>query len=503
MSSAPKIENLLIVGGGTAGWMSAAALAKATNCTVTLIESEKIKTVGVGEATLPSIHDFISFLGLDEDEVLKNTKGTFKLGIEFSNWGEIGDKYHHPFGSYGPEGLDLAFWHFWNKGRLLGVADPLQNYCFNDQLATANKFSRGTGAPNSPLNNINHAWHFDAGLFAKYLKEISIGWGVNHVEGQVVGATTDPSSGEITKVQLENGESFTADFFIDCSGFKGLLIEETLKTGYEDWSKYLPCDRAIAVQSGKADPLTPYTKAIAQPCGWHWRIPLPHRTGNGIVYSSSFTADEEAEKILMETLEENVEANSFKLEFTGGKRKKIWNKNCLSVGLASGFMEPLESTSIHLIQETITEFLRIFPRKDNYETSRKQFNKLLDHKFLYIRDFLVLHYSATKRNDSAFWDYCRTMDTPDALKEKIELWKNSLYISRDSTNDLFNEGSWLAVLNGQNITSDFYSPVLDRHSTNDLEIMLSDTKNVIEKCVRITPQHEDFVNMYCAFKGSM
>ena len=503
MSVTAEIENILIVGGGTAGWMSAAALAKATNCKITLIESEKIKPVGVGEATLPSIHAFISFLGLDEDEVLKNTKGTFKLGIEFSNWGKIGDKYHHSFGSYGPEGLDLAFWHFWNKARLLGIADPLQKYCFSEQLATANKFSRGTGAPNSPLNNINHGWHFDAGLFAGYLKQLSMEWGVKRVEGMVIGTSVDPNSGDLTKVQLDNGESLKADFFVDCSGFKGLLIEETLETGYEDWSKYLPCDRAIAKKSERVDPLTPYTKAIAQSCGWQWRIPLQHRTGNGIVYSSSFTEEEEAEKILMETIEEKVGTNSFKLKFTGGKRKKIWNKNCLSVGLASGFMEPLESTSIHLIQETISEFLRIFPRKNNYVTSRNRFNKLVDEKFFHIRDFLVLHYSATKRNDSGFWDYCRTMEIPDSLKEKIELWENSLYISRDNTNELFEEVSWLAVFNGQNITSDFYSPVLDAHSKNDLEIMLNDTKNVIDNCVRITPQHEDFVNMYCAFKGSM
>jgi tryptophan halogenase len=492
-----NIQNILIVGGGTAGWMSAAALAKGTDCKITLIESEQIKTVGVGEATIPSILDFINFLELDQNEVLKRTNGTFKLGIEFSNWGKLGDKYHHPFGSYGPEGLNLAFWHFWNKGRLLGIADPLKKYCFNDRLANANKFSRGFNIPNSPLNNINHAWHFDATLFAKYLKEVSIGLGVKHIEGQVVGANTNPSSGEITQVQLKSGEFFEADFFIDCSGFKGLLIEETLKTGYEDWSEYLPCNRAIATQSERADPLTPYTKAIAQSCGWQWRIPLQNRTGNGIVYSSKFTEDKEAEKIMLQTIPEKTISDLIKLKFVGGKRKKIWNKNCIAVGLSSGFMEPLESTSIHLIQETINEFLRMFPRKNNYETSSKRFNKLLETKFLYIRDFLVLHYSATERNDSEFWNYCRTMNIPNSLKEKIELWKNSLYISRDSTNELFNEGSWLAVLTGQNIVSNFYSPIIDKQSKNELQKMLNDTKFIIEKCIGELPRHSDFIKSNC------
>ena len=495
-----NIRHIVIVGGGTSGWMSAAALSRiigTQDCKITLVESEQVGTVGVGEATIPPIVEFNNLLGINADEMLSATQGTFKLGIEFINWGRIGDAYMHPFGSFGRTIMNVSFWHYWKKAYDLGLSPPLDAYSLNWLAAKQNRFLRSGNVPNSPLSKVPHAYHFDASLYAHFLRNFSTDLGVDRIEGLVEQVIQDPGSGFITGIKLQDGKLIDGDFFLDCTGFRGLLIEQCLQTGYEDWAHYLPCNSAQAVPSKAINLKRPYTKSIAHPIGWQWQIPLQHRTGNGIVYSTEFATDEQAQQTLLENLPSTALAEPRQLRFVTGKRKKSWNKNCLAVGLSSGFMEPLESTSIHLIQSTITRFLSLFPRRTNFDAEMDRFNKSADREFRTVRDFLILHYKATERDDSGLWNYCRNMAVPDSLQEKLELYQSGSWIERDNQ-ELFGVDSWLSVFNGQHIQAKSYSPLVDHLPKDKLESILRETREVIAQCTTAMPSHEDFIRKNCA-----
>ena len=493
-----NIRHIVIVGGGTAGWMSAAALIIGTqNCKITLIESEQIGTVGVGEASIPPIVEFNNLLGIDADEMLRATQGTFKLGIEFINWGRIGDSYMHPFGVFGRTILNVSFWHYWKKARDLGLSPGLDAYSLNWLAAKQNRFLRAGNVPNSPLSKVPHAYHFDAGLYARFLRKFSTELGVNRIEGLLEQVFQDPESGFITGIKLQDSKLINGDFFLDCTGFRGLLIEQCLGTGYEDWTHYLPCNSAQAVPTEAISEKHPYTKSIAHSIGWQWRIPLQHRTGNGIVYSTEFASDEQAQETLLSNLPSAALTDPRPLRFVTGKRKQSWNKNCLAIGLSSGFMEPLESTSIHLIQSTIMRFLSLFPRRDNFDAEMNRFNNAMDRELRTVRDFLILHYKATERNDSELWNYCRNMAIPDSLQEKLELYRSGSWLERDNQ-ELFGVDSWLSVLDGQHVQAESYSPLVDTLPTDKLESILRETRGVIAQCATAMPPHEDFIRKHCA-----
>lgn len=494
-----NIKRIAIVGGGTSGWMTAAALSKLIKpdyCQIRLIESEDIGTVGVGEATIPQIQLFNKLLDLDENEFVRKTQGTFKMGIQFVNWKKIGHKYIHAFGEVGKDMEGIQFYHYWLKMSALGKAEELGNYTIGGAASERGKFMRPFDAGNSPLSNIAYAFHFDAGLYARFLREYSEARGVIRTEGKVVDTILRASDGFIEAVQLESGERVEADFFIDCSGFRGLLIEQALKTGYEDWTHWLPCDRAWAVPCESVGAPTPYTRSTAHSAGWQWRIPLQHRVGNGHVFSSKFMSEDEACSILLKNLDGKPLAEPRLLKFVTGKRKKIWNKNCLAVGLASGFMEPLESTSLHLVQSTIARLMSFFPNKYFDQEDIDEFNRQASFEVEKIRDFLILHYHATERTDSAFWNYCRTMSIPEELTQKIEQFKKNGRIYRNNT-EMFNELSWLEVLHGQGIQPRTYHPLVDRMSNDEIARRLEGIRGVIEKSVDYMPTHAQFIAEHC------
>lgn len=496
-----NLRHIVIVGGGTAGWMSAAALARVVgtqNCKITLVESEQIGIVGVGEATIPPIVEFNNLLGIDADQMLKATQGTFKLGIEFQNWGKAGDVYMHPFGVFGRTIKNVNFWHYWKKAYDLGMSPGLDAYSLNWTAAKQNRFLRSGNVPNSPLSKVPHAYHFDASLYALFLREFSENLGVLRLEGLVEQVMQDAQSGFITGIKLKDGNLIEGDFFLDCTGFRGLLIEQCLKTGYQDWSEYLPCNSAQAIPSEAISPKHPYTKVIAHGNGWQWCIPLQHRTGNGIVYSNEFTTDSQARQTLLANLPgERLVDEPRQLRFVAGKRKQTWNKNCLAVGLSSGFMEPLESTSIHLIQSIIMRFLAFFPRRSGFSVEMERFNAQVDSESYSIRDFLILHYKATQRQDSDFWNYCHHMAIPDSLQDKMDLYRAGSWLERNNS-ELFGEDSWLAVLNGQHVGAKSYSPLVDSLPNKQLESILRDTREVIAQCATAMPIHEDFISKNCA-----
>lgn len=497
-----NIRRIVIVGGGTSGWMTAAALSKLIKpdyCQIRLIESEDIGTVGVGEATIPQIQLFNKLLDLDEDEFVRRTQGTFKLGIQFENWTRIGNKYIHAFGEVGRDMEAIQFYHYWLKMSQLGKVEELGNYTIGGVASDRGKFMRPFDAGNSPLSTIAYAFHFDAGLYARFLREYSEARGVLRTEGKVVDTTLRASDGFIESVQLASGERVDADFFIDCSGFRGLLIEQALNTGYEDWTHWLPCDRAWAVPCESAGNPVPYTRSIAHSAGWQWRIPLQHRIGNGHVFSSKFMSEDEARSILLNNLDGKPLSEPKLLSFQTGKRRKFWNKNCLAIGLASGFMEPLESTSIHLVQSSIARLMSFFPNKNFDQEDIDEFNRQADFEFEKIRDFLILHYHATERDDSEFWRYCRTMDIPEALTQKIEQFKKNGRIYRNGV-EMFNDLSWLEVMYGQGIRPRAYHPLVDRMTKEQIANRLAEVRRVIEKSVDYMPTHAQFIAENCSAK---
>lgn len=494
-----NIRRIAIVGGGTAGWMAAAALSKLItpdHCQIRLIESDEISTVGVGEATIPPIQLFNRLLELDENEFVRKTQGTFKLGIQFVNWKRMGHRYLHAFGDVGQDMEAIQFYHYWLKMSQMGKADDLEAYTISGAASARGKFMRPVNAGNSPLSSIAYAFHFDAGLYAKYLREYSEARGLIRIEGKVIDTILNADNGFIEAVQLESGERVEADFFIDCSGFRGLLIEQALKTGYEDWTHWLPCDRAWAVPCESAGDPIPYTRSTAHSAGWQWRIPLQHRIGNGHVFSSQFMDEDQARSILLNNLDGKPLAEPRLLKFVTGKRKKMWNKNCLAIGLASGFMEPLESTSLHLVQSSIARLMSFFPNKNFDQEDIDEFNRQSDFEFEKIRDFLILHYHVTERDDSEFWRYCRNMSIPEALTQKIEQFKRNGRIFRNST-EMFNELSWLEVMHGQGLRPRSYHPLVDRMPLTDIQQRLASIKQVIDKSADYMPSHAQFIAEHC------
>jgi len=493
------IRNIVIVGGGTAGWMAAASFSKhlkKLNCNIRLIESEQIGTVGVGEATIPPIIDFIRLLGINENEVVREVKGTFKLGIAYRNWTRPGDYFFHPFGPTGFGMGPISFPAYWLKMFLDGRAARLEEYSIQCVAAAANKFMRPVHAPNTPLNKITYALHFDASLFARYLRRFSEARGVVRTEGKVNKVNMRAQDGFIESVTMENGETIAGDLFIDCSGFRGLLIEEAMKTGYQDWTKWLPCDRALAVPTENAGPPASFTLVTAREAGWQWRIPLQHRTGNGHVYCSGFISDDKARETLLSNLDGKVLAEPLPLRFTTGRRNKAWNKNCVALGLASGFLEPLESTSIHLIQRGIAMLLKFLPDRSFEPADIDRYNKIFEFEFGRVRDFLLLHYTQTERQ-GAFWEHCRNIPLTDSLQEKIDLFKSHGRILREDT-ELFPAQSWLYVMIGQAIRPRSYEPTVDTIDDAAIEANLNDIRAVVKKCVEAMPSHQDFITQNCA-----
>ena len=494
-----RIKKIVIVGGGTAGWMSAAALAKLLKnqyCQIQLIESSEIGTVGVGEATIPQIQLFNRLLEIDENDFMRKTQATFKLGIQFENWSHIGSAYMHAFGDVGRDMDGIQFYHYWLKLFQQGKAHSLIDYTLNNKAALAGKFMRSVDAGNSPLSNIAYAFHFDAGLYAAYLRALAEGRGVARSEGKIVATKINSDSGFIESVTLASGECAAADLFIDCSGFRGILLGDALGVGYESWNHWLPCDRAWAVAcESDAEPI-PYTRAIAHSAGWQWRIPLQHRIGNGHVFSSQYMSEDEAAGILLRNLDGSPLSEPRLLQFNTGKRKMAWHKNCVAIGLSSGFMEPLESTSLHLVQSSLARLMSMFPNKNFDQEDIDEFNRQTDFEVEKIRDFLILHYHATARQDSAFWNDCRTMSVPAALSRKINQFKKNGRICRDSA-EMFSELSWFEVMLGQGIKPRAYHPLVDVMSEEDIMRRMVGIKSVIEKSVNVMPSHADFIAEHC------
>lgn len=456
------LRSIVIAGGGTAGWMTAAALARfcGKGWRITLVESEEIGTVGVGEATIPMIRNFNQALGIDEAQFLREAQGTYKLGIEFAGWGGFDDRYMHAFGLVG-RGLGLLpFHHYWLRGRAAGTAGPLGDYVLNAVAAYGNRFAHVQRAADSALPPMPYAYHFDAGLYAAFLRRYAEARGVVRVEGKIAQVERDGEGGDVAALILTGGERIDGALFVDCTGFRGLLIEGALATGYEDWSHWLPCDRAVAVPCAGVGPLTPYTRSTARTAGWQWRIPLQHRTGNGIVYASAFGSEEAARETLLANLDAPATDAPRALSFTAGVREKQWEGNVVALGLSAGFVEPLESTSIHLIQTGISKLMWLFPDRSMGAAGRSEYNRLMHEAYEYVRDFIVLHYKATERRDTEFWRHVGEMAVPDSLAAKLELWRERGRIRRYD-HDLFGVPSWVAVLIGQGIMPEGHDPLVD------------------------------------------
>ena len=494
------IRRILIVGGGTAGWMAAAALARVLRdgrTRITVVESDEIGTVGVGEATIPPIHTFNEVIGIDEDDFVRNTQGTFKLGVEFVDWTRLGHRYIHPFGAFGADMEAIRFHQFWLKRRLAGDPTDIADYNLCAVAARLGRFARPEADPRSVLSTLKYAFHFDASLYAKYLRAYAGARGVVRREGKVVDVRLRSEDGFIEGVTMQGGERLDADLFIDCSGFRGLLIEEALKAGYEDWTHWLPCDRALAVPSENPEPPVPYTRATARPAGWQWRIPLQSRMGNGYVYSSRFVSDDEAASTLVEHLEAPALAEPRLLRFTTGRRKAFWVKNCVALGLAAGFMEPLESTSIHLIQAGVSKLLALFPDRRFDPVPIAEYNRLTAIQFEQIRDFIILHYKANERDDSPFWRVCAAMDVPETLTRKMELFRSGGRFFRYG-DELFGETNWVAVLLGQNVMPASYDPLVDSLDEEVLGRTLQRMRDVIRRTAEAMPTHAEFIARHCA-----
>ena len=495
------IERIVIVGGGTAGWMAAAALSRlraGRDVAITLVESEQIGTVGVGEATIPPFLDFNRLLEVDEREMLAATQGSFKLGIQFVNWGKLGDNYIHPFGNYGYQMEGVSFHHVWHRLHQAGDKRPIQVFNLETMAAFFSRFARTEDYKREDLPPVNYAYHIDAGRYARFLRGYAETRGVVRREGKVADVALDGESGFVTSITLEGGEVIAGDLFIDCSGFRGVLIEQALKTGYEDWSNFLPCDRAVALPCLREDgsgPL-PHTRATAHSAGWQWQVPLQHRNGNGHVYCSSFMSDDEALDILVRNIAGKPQAEPNFLRFVTGRRKKFWNRNVVALGLSAGFMEPLESTSIHLINTGINKLIALLSLDGITQRQEDAFNRLTGKEYDRIRDFLILHYNSTTRDDSAFWNHCRTMRVPDSLTEKTDLFRHNGQIFRED-DELFTETSWAAVMMGQGIAMEGHNAMADSLDETTTRREIDAIELSIRHVVQNMPTHGDYLKSYC------
>ena len=496
---ADPIKKVVIVGGGTAGWMAASVLSRVMGplVRIELVESDAIGTVGVGEATIPQITLLLGVLGIDENDFLANTQGSIKLGIRFNDWGKLGDSYIHAFGELGrPLGM-LSFYPYWLRARADGDSSSLWDYCLNAVAADQNRYEPMPGFGNTGLTGLVPAYHFDASLVARYLRRLSEANGVVRTEGRVVDAPLDAESGFIESLTLDGGATVDGDLFIDCSGFRGLLIEQALETGYDDWTHWLPCNRALAVPCESVEPLTPYTQSTAHKAGWQWRIPLQHRTGNGHVYSSEYLSDDEAQDVLLKNLDGKALADPRPIRFTTGRRKKFWNKNCVALGLASGFLEPLESTSIHLVQAGIDRLIKYFPDRQFDTAAVEAYNRESAYEFERVRDFIILHYHANERTDSPFWIDRREMSVPEPLEQKIELFRKTGRVLEDE-GDLFKEVAWVQVMLGQGIYPEQFHPLAERISQRQLGEFLGGLRKVISGRAETLPDHRAYLEKHCS-----
>ncbi|MFA6123481.1 MAG: tryptophan halogenase family protein [Sphingomonas sp.] len=495
-----QLRRILIAGGGSAGWMTAAMFARLFKdlYEIILVESEEIGTVGVGEATIPAIKKFNELLGLDENDFLRRTQGSFKLGIQFNDWLRQGSSYVHGFGVIGQDLEWLRCHQYWLKLRGEGRTGTLDRYSINTWAALANRFMRPrTDLPESPIGQIAYAFHFDAGLYAALLSDYARERGVVRREGRIVDVALDAETGFVRSVKLADGEQLEADLFIDCSGFRGLIIEQALGVGYESWNHWLPCDRAIAVPSERSGDFTPYTRSTARAAGWQWRIPLQHRTGNGHVYSSKYMDDDAAEAFLLGHLDGPPVGAPRHLRFVPGRRRVGWFKNCVAIGLSGGFLEPLESTGLHLIQSAILRLVRLMPDADFDPATIAEFNRQTDFEYERIRDFIILHYKATERDDTPFWRYVRTMDVPDTLARKMALFAANGRIFRED-DEMFAEESWIQVMIGQGVIPRAPDPLVGVTPDAEIARYLANVAEVIDKCVALMPSHEAYVAHHCA-----
>lgn len=497
--SEKEIRKLVIVGGGTAGWIAAAAFARllGKQLQIELVESDAIGTIGVGEATIPQIIRLNSILGFDERDFLKHTYGTFKLGIEFVNWGKIGDRYLHTFGDAGLNLGNVHFHHYWRRHALNGASESLWHYSLHQQAASQDRFAHLDKVGNTQMTGLAYAYHFDASLYAGYLRKYAEQKGIIRTEGMVQSVTRDSESGDITAIGLADGSTVEGDFFIDCTGFRALLLGQELGVQYHDWSRWLPCDRALAVPSERLPNLPPYTRATAHSAGWQWRIPLQHRTGNGHVFCSGFTDEQQAADTLLANLETKPLDDPRPIRFTTGRRQKFWAHNCAAIGLSSGFLEPLESTSIHLIQSNVSRLIELFPRAAVNPADRDEYNRRTIDEFEQIRDFLILHYHQTEREDSEFWKYCKHMDVPDSLTRKLRLFAASGRLGRD-VDDLFKDSSWVQVMLGQGVMPADYNPMANQLDDGQLAQFMDDVRKIIEQAVDKLPKHADYIAQHCA-----
>jgi tryptophan halogenase len=489
---AGRVRRVLIAGGGTAGWMVAAGLSKTLGklLDIRLVESDEIGTVGVGEATIPTLVLFHRLLGIDEREFMAATQGTFKLGIGFENWRERGENYVHSFGLTGKDHWTAGFQHFWLKGRARKLAGDYGDYCLELRASLAGRFAH------LPRNGMNYAFHIDAGLYARFLRKFAEGFGVQRIEGKIVDVKVDEASGNIAAIKLDSGDLLEGDLFIDCTGFRGLLIGNALHVGYEDWSHHLFCDSAVALQTESVGPAVPYTRSIAREAGWQWRIPLQHRVGNGMVYCSRYLADDAARQGLLANVAGKVLTEPRVIKFRPGQRRQTWKRNCIAIGLSSGFIEPLESTSIHLIQRGIMRLVQMFPRDGIHQSDVDEYNRQTNEEIEHIRDFIVLHYHVTRRQDTPFWRACRAMEIPGSLRHRIELFRETGRVFR-VPGELFAENSWIQVMLGQGIEPQQHHPVADLMGDEELARFLDDIKSSVEKTVSQLPAHQAYVEQYC------
>jgi len=486
-----KITKVVIAGGGTAGWMAAASLSKllGKSFDITLVESDEIATVGVGEAAIPTLTAFHRLLGINEQAFMKATHSTFKLGINFENWKTGEDEYMHGFGRVGKECWAGEFQHFWLHGKQNNIEFDFDKYSPEIQAAKAEKFALSKGG-------LNYSYHLDATLYAKFLRSFAEAHGVKRIEGKITEVDKDSKTGDIKSLQLANGKVIEGQLFIDCTGFAGLLIEKALHTGYEDWSHWLPCDSAVAVQTKSVSEPLPYTRSIARESGWQWRIPLQHRVGNGLVFCSKYLADDDAKNLLMENIEGEAINQPRVIKFKTGRRRKGWNKNCVALGLSSGFLEPLESTSIHLIMSGVLRLIRLFPFEGITPSTVNEYNQQLGSELEHIRDFIILHYHATKREDTPFWQYCKNMEIPDSLKQRLDLFEDTGRIFT-TEGELFRVDSWAQVMLGQGVNPKQYHQIAAIMKQHELERFLADIRQTIDKAITGLPSHQSFLNDYC------
>ena len=496
-----RIPEIVIVGGGTAGWMTAAALARfcVPGASVKLVESDEIGTVGVGEATIPHIQLFNNALDIDEAEFVSATGGTYKLGIAVEGWGAPDEGYVHAFGQIGRGIGLLQFHHFWLRGRALGAAKPLGHYVLNTIVLAGNRFAHVERAPKDPLPPVPYAFHFDASLYAKFLRAYAEGRGVAREEGKITAVERNGESGDVAAVVLADGRRVPGELFIDCSGFRGLLIEQELNAGFDDWSHWLPCDRAIAVPCASVRPLSPYTRAIARQAGWQWRIPLQHRIGNGHVFCSRYISEDEASAILLKNLDGQALAEPRTIRFTTGQRRKCWVRNVVAIGLSAGFIEPLESTSIHLIQTAVNRLLELLPKGAISDSAREDYNRRTRFEMERIRDFIILHYHANGRTGEAFWDDLRTMEVPDTLKHRIDLFRSTGGVF-PSADELFDHRGWVQVMIGQNILPERWHPIADQMEESRLREFLEITERAYVQDAARLPDHAAFVAKFAPMR---